>query len=75
MKRFAVVFVALAAVAFPAAAGAGKIYFEDTIPKTGKTQVSVAVRKPAAFKILLEPRRRAGRSCSCSARMRPRVVR
>lgn len=53
MKRYAVAFVALAAVAFPAAAGAGKIYYQDTIPKTGTGTVSVTVRKPAAFNVLL----------------------
>jgi hypothetical protein len=53
MKLHAVAVVTLAAVAFPAAAGAGKIYLEDTLPKVSSTQVTVTVRKAAAFNILL----------------------
>ena len=55
MKRSAVVFVALAAVVFPAVAGAGpgKLYYEDTLPRSGTGTVSVTVRKAAAFKVLL----------------------
>ena len=53
MKLHAVAFVALAAVAFPAVAGAGKVYLEDSMPKVSSTQVTIKVRKPAAFKVLM----------------------
>ncbi len=45
--------VAAIAAVFPPLAGAAKVYLEDSIPKTGSTQVSVTVRKAAAFRILL----------------------
>ena len=75
MKLHAVAFVALAAFAFPAVAGAGKVYLEDSMPKVSSTQVTIKVRKPAAFKVLMRPRPRGGRSCSCSASMLPRAAR
>ena len=53
MKLHAVAFVALAAFAFPAVAGAGKVYLDYSVPKVGSTQVTINVRKPAAFKVLL----------------------
>jgi hypothetical protein len=53
MKLSVLSIVIAAAVVFPSVAGAAKIYLEDTIPKTGSSQVSVTTRKPAAFRILL----------------------
>jgi hypothetical protein len=53
MKWHAVAVVALAAVVFPAVAGAAKVYLEDSMPKVSSTQVTVTVRKPAAFKVLM----------------------
>ena len=50
--RIAIVAFVVAA-AFPAVAGAGKVYLEDTLPRFSSTQVSVTVRKPAAFRILM----------------------
>jgi hypothetical protein len=41
IKPHAVAFVALAALAIPAVAGAGKVYLEDSLPKVGSTQVIV----------------------------------
>jgi len=53
MKLRALTAVAVAAFVFPAVAGAAEIYLADTIPRSGRSQVAVTVRKPAAFKILL----------------------
>jgi hypothetical protein len=53
MKLSVLGIVFAAAVVFPSVVGAAKIYLEDTIPKTGSSQVSVTTRKAAAFKILL----------------------
>lgn len=53
MKRCAVILALVVAGAFPAVAGAGKIYLEDSMPKVSSTQVTVTVRRPAAFKILM----------------------
>ena len=53
MKLRAVILALVVAVAFPAVAGAGKVYLEDSMPKTSSTQVTVTVRKAAAFKVLL----------------------
>jgi hypothetical protein len=53
VKLHALAFVALVAVAFPAVAGAGKVYLEDSMPKVGSTQVTIKVRKPAAFRVLM----------------------
>ena len=44
---------------FPAVAGAGKVYLEDTMPKVSSTQVTIKVRKAAAFKVCCAHRRRA----------------
>jgi hypothetical protein len=56
MKQRAFLVVAVAAAlcaVFPSLAGAAKVYLEDTLPKTGTTQVTVTVHKAAAFKVLL----------------------
>jgi len=53
MKLRAVILVVAVAVVFPAVAEAGKVYFEDTLPKVGSTQVTITVRKAAAFKVLM----------------------
>jgi hypothetical protein len=49
----AVVVAAVAALACPAVAGAGKIVLQDTMPRVSSTQVSITVRRPAAFKVLM----------------------
>jgi hypothetical protein len=43
----------LGAAAFPAFAHAGKVVYTDTLPRNGARQVSVTVKKPAAFRILM----------------------
>ena len=43
----------VAAFAFPAVAGAGKIVLTDTMPRFSSTKVSVTVRKAAAFRVLM----------------------
>ena len=53
MKLRAVALVALAACAFPAVAGAGKVYLEDKMPRVSSTQVTIKVRNPAAFRVLM----------------------
>jgi hypothetical protein len=53
MKLSVLSIVVAAAVASPSLAGAARVYLEDTIPRTGSSQVSVTTRKPAAFRILL----------------------
>ena len=53
MKLRAAILVVTVAVVFPAVAEAGKVYLEDTLPKVGSTQVTITVRKAAAFKVLL----------------------
>lgn len=53
MKLQAVILVIVTAVAFPAVAGAGKIVFQDTMPRVSSTQVSVTVRKAAGFRIVI----------------------
>ncbi len=53
IKLRAVTVALLAAIAFPAVAGAGNIVFQETLPKVSSTQVSVTVRKAAAFRILM----------------------
>jgi hypothetical protein len=53
MKRCAVILALAVAVAFPAVAGAGKIYLDESMPRVSSTQVTVTVRRPAAFKILM----------------------
>jgi len=49
---FAVALLVAAAVS-PALARAGKVYYADTLPRHGSRQVSVTVKKPAAFRVLL----------------------
>ena len=53
MKLSAFSVAVVAAIAFPSVAWASKITLEDTIPKTGRSQISVTTRKAAAFKVLL----------------------
>ena len=43
----------LVAAAFPAFAHAGKVVYTDALPRNGSRQVSVTVKKPAAFRILM----------------------
>jgi hypothetical protein len=49
----AIVAVLLAAGSFPALARAGKVVYTDRLPRNGSRQVSVTVKKPAAFRILM----------------------
>jgi hypothetical protein len=53
--RYALALAAIVVAAAPAVAdaGVGKLFYQDSLPKQGTTQVSVSVRKPAAFRILL----------------------
>jgi len=53
MKLITLTGVAVVALALPAVAGAGKIVLQDTVPRNGTSQMSVTLRKPAAFRALL----------------------
>jgi hypothetical protein len=53
MKLFALTVVAAVALGLPAVAGAGKIVLQDSVPRNGTAQVSVTLRKPGSFKVLL----------------------
>ena len=50
----ALVAVVVAAILAPSASAAGsKLYYADTLPRNGSRRVSVSVKRPAAFRILL----------------------
>ena len=54
--RVLIVFVAIAAIALPAAAlgaGPGKVFFEDTVPSGSSSSVTIVTHRTAAFRILL----------------------
>lgn len=57
MRRIAAVAVASAvALSLPAAAGAATVHLEQFVATGGSVQVSVVVRKPASFSVLLRTR-------------------
>ena len=64
MKLRAVVVAILVAVALPAVAGAGSVVLQEKLPKVSSTQVSVTVRKAAAFN---------GSSCAPATQGRTRL--
>jgi hypothetical protein len=53
MKLVALIVVAAVALTLPAVAGAGKIALQDSVPRNGTSQMSVTLRQPGAFKVLL----------------------
>jgi hypothetical protein len=53
VKLLAAALIALAALGMPAVAGAGTIVLQDTMPRVSSTQVSVTVRKAAAFRVVM----------------------
>jgi hypothetical protein len=58
MSRASLAFIAaivalVLAAALPAAAGAAKVFYEDTLPKTGVGQVTVTTQRAASFRVLL----------------------
>jgi len=53
IKQRAATVAILVAVAFPGGADAGNVVLQETMPKVSSTQVSVTVRKAAAFRILM----------------------
>lgn len=53
MKSRVVISLVAVAIAFPAVASAGKVVLEDSMPRVSSSQVTVTVRKAAAFRILM----------------------
>ena len=53
MKLRAAALTVMVVFALPAVARAGSIVLQDKLPKVSSTQVSVTVRKAAAFRILM----------------------
>ena len=54
MRAVAVaVIVMLAVPAAALAAGTGKVYFQDTVPKAGASSVTITTHRPASFRVLL----------------------
>jgi hypothetical protein len=53
VKPYALTVVAAVALGLPAVAGAGKIVLQDSVPGNDVAQVSVTLRKPGSFKVLL----------------------
>jgi hypothetical protein len=51
--RIILAVVVAAALALPAAALAGRVTLQDTLPRAGVSAISVTVRKPAAFRVQL----------------------
>lgn len=60
-------------VAVAPAQAKGKLFYEDTLPARGAGSVSVTVRAPAAFRVVLRTSTQGRSGSTCSARRRPRV--
>ena len=75
MKLRATILVVTVAAVFPAVAQAGKVYLEDKLPRIGSTQVTVTVRKPAAFRVLMRTSTQGRTKLFCSASTPRRAAR
>jgi hypothetical protein len=51
--RITLAAVVAAALALPAAALAGRVTLQDTVPRAGVSTITITVRKPAAFRVQL----------------------
>ncbi len=53
MKLHLIISLIVVAIAFPTVATAGKVVLEDSMPRVSSSQITVSIRKAAAFRILM----------------------